>query len=210
MSYATASDGVMAAQMVQLLLNLGISLISWVIAIACYVLLAISLYSIAKRRNIGNPWLAWLPLGNLWILGAISDQYQCCVKGKKTARRKWLLGMAIAASVLAGIIMLISVGVMVFMMVPAIFGMSEDLIVIFGIAAMVITLLCLLPILAVALVSLVMQYMCMFDVYRSCKPDSAVLFLILSILLGDLYIIFMLVCKNSDEGMPFNNCIEEC
>ena len=37
------------------------------------VLSALALYTIAKRREIANPWLAWIPLGQAWILGSISD-----------------------------------------------------------------------------------------------------------------------------------------
>ena len=37
------------------------------IGVACYVLQALSLYSLAKRREINKPWLAWIPLANAWI-----------------------------------------------------------------------------------------------------------------------------------------------
>ncbi len=53
-----------------------------------YVLQALSLYSIAKRRGIGKPWLSWIPVANTWILGSISDQYQYVVKGKVRNKRK--------------------------------------------------------------------------------------------------------------------------
>lgn len=33
-----------------------------ILSLAAYVLTAYSLYTIAKRRGISNPWLAWIPV----------------------------------------------------------------------------------------------------------------------------------------------------
>lgn len=49
-------------------LNLGGGL-----GIVAYVLTAWALFVIAKRRGIGSPWMAWVPIVNAWTLGAISD-----------------------------------------------------------------------------------------------------------------------------------------
>ena len=53
---------------------------SFVFTIAMYVLSAWGMYTIANRRGIHRPWLAWIPVANMWILGSISDQYQLSVK----------------------------------------------------------------------------------------------------------------------------------
>ena len=71
-------------------------LIFFVFAIVSYVLRSVGLYTIAKRRGIHHPWLAWLPIGDAWIMGSISDQYQYVAKGKIRNRRKVLLGLNIA------------------------------------------------------------------------------------------------------------------
>ncbi len=41
------------------------------IGIALYVLSALGLFTMAKRRNIENAWLAWIPVAQLYILGEI-------------------------------------------------------------------------------------------------------------------------------------------
>ena len=46
------------------------------LSIAAYVLQALGLYTIAKRRGISNPWLAWVPVAWVWVLGSISDQFR--------------------------------------------------------------------------------------------------------------------------------------
>ena len=66
------------------------------VSVAVYVFQSLGMYTIAKRRGIRNPWLSWIPVGNMWILGSISDQYQYVVKGRVRKRRKLLLGLMIA------------------------------------------------------------------------------------------------------------------
>lgn len=184
------------------LLDIVISTLCSIVAVAAYVLAAIGVYTIAKRRNIKNPWMAWIPYANFWILGSISDQYQDRVKGKKTARRKWLLGLAIATGVMAVVILFLSLGALLLLIVPFLVGISQELVSLVALLTSVGSLVLCLPLVAVAIVSIVIQYMVLFDLYRSSKPNSAVLFLVLSILLGDLYAIFVFLCRNSDEGMP--------
>ena len=44
----------------------------WVaLGIAAYVLTALGLYAIAKNRGMENPWLAWIPIAQLYIIGVI-------------------------------------------------------------------------------------------------------------------------------------------
>lgn len=42
-----------------------------IIGIVLYILSAIGLYKLADNRNIANPWLAFIPVVNLYILGLI-------------------------------------------------------------------------------------------------------------------------------------------
>ena len=69
---------------------------SFAFSIVSYILTSLGTYTIAERRGIRYPWLTWLPFGNLWILGSISDQYQYLTKGKTTNHRKILLGLSVA------------------------------------------------------------------------------------------------------------------
>ena len=47
----------------------------------------------------------------------------------------------------------------------------------------------------------VFYYMCNFDLYSSCKPDNAVLFLVLSIIIPVCQPFFYLACRKKDLGM---------
>ena len=70
------------------------------LAVVVYVFQSIGLYTIAKRRGIQNPWLAWLPIGSEWIAGSIADQYRYVVKGEVKNKRKTLLILNIINAVI--------------------------------------------------------------------------------------------------------------
>ena len=81
------------------IIDLITSSISFLLSVATYVLTALGLYTIAQRRGINKPWLAWIPVVNVWTLGCISDQYRYVVKGEKKSKRKVLIGLNIAQAV---------------------------------------------------------------------------------------------------------------
>ena len=82
---AVGAAGVaLAILLIFLLVMLAISIVS-------YVLGSVGFYRIAKRRGIHHAWLAWVPVGNGWLLGSISDHYQYVAKHKVTKRRTVLL-----------------------------------------------------------------------------------------------------------------------
>jgi hypothetical protein len=44
----------------------------WVLlAIAVYVLSSLGLYAIAKNRGMENPWLAWIPIAQYYVIGTV-------------------------------------------------------------------------------------------------------------------------------------------
>ncbi len=154
--------------------------------IACYVLQAVGMYSIAKRRGIHHAWLAWIPVGNLWLLGSISDQYQYLAKERVRNRRGLLLGLSIA---LYAVMILMYVGI-----IFAAIGMRG--------ALLAITVLCLLAYFVLAIVATVFQYIAMYDLYASSDPGNAVLYTVLSILFSISMPFFVFACRKKDLGMP--------
>ena len=45
-------------------------------------------------------------------------------------------------------------------------------------------------------------YIAVYDIYRSCDPDNAVLFLILTIVVPLCYPILLFCCRKKELGMP--------
>lgn len=173
---------------------LVIMLISSIYSIVVYVLQSLGFYSIAKRRGIHNPWLAWIPVANLWVLGSISDHYQYIVKNKKTSRRKILIGLTIALYVVA-IVLGIVLGLII--SIAAISGAPERASVL-----LLILVLAYLVLLVLAIILTVFQYIAFNDLFTSCNPNNATAFLVLSIFFSFLLPYFVFACRKKDLGMP--------
>lgn len=174
---------------------IGTYLIVWgigsLIGIAMYVLRSLSVYTIAKRRGLENPWLSWIPVGHEWILGSLSDQYKYLSQGKIQNRRKVLLALGITSTVCG----LLTVGVAMVSIISAV-AMEEV-----G-AGMLVTMLLWLVCFGVGIAAMVFSYMCKYDIYKSCDPKNAVAYLVISIFIGVTEPFFLMVCRNKDLGMP--------
>lgn len=178
-----------------ILIIVGLLLLAMlVIAVITAILQCVAVYSIAKRRGIGHAWLAWIPVGNLWTLGSISDQYQDLVKSRISGRKKVLPGLygAILAVMLASNLFAI-----LSLPLP---GLSDGYVMIFGIIAVFIEFISVL----VACVAVYFHFVVIFDLYRSSVPKWAVLFLILSVLIPVSQAVFFLMCMKKDDGFPEN------
>ena len=170
--------------------------------IAAYVLRSIGLYSIAKRRGINHPWMAWVPVVDMWLLGCISDQFQYVVKGKNKNKRKWLLGLNIAMWVVY-IVFFVFFGIMMFDVVSgAMGGMSEDQLLAGLMGPMMGMLGSMIPYMGLAIAVMVVRYIAMYDLYTSCNPQNNVLFLVLSIFFSVTEPFFIFFNRKKDGGMP--------
>lgn len=177
----------------------GMTFGSW--TIASYVLTSLALYTIAKRRGIRNPWLAWIPVGQMWILGSISDQYQYVVNGVVRNKRKVLLVMEAVCIVLVPVLVVMTVSTLVYLMIAADvqLAQSDYMSLPFGFWGFWVTAI---GIIGLAIGSTVVGLIALNDVYKSCDPANRVLYLLLSIFFGVTRPIFLLVCQNKDLGMP--------
>ena len=174
------------------------------LSVAMYILQALGLYTIADRRRIKHPWLAWLPLTNMWILGSIGDQYQYVAKGQIRNRRKVLLGIGIAMSVLT--LILVGCYVSVFVNLFAnlrLFGyMTENQIMKLVMAPLLSMAGVSIVALVLAVIATVFQYIAYYDLFASCNPKYKVLFTVLGILFPVTLPFFVFACRNKDVGMP--------
>ena len=171
---------------------------SLLFSVACYVLTALAMFTIARRRCLRNPWLAWVPVVNCWLLGSLSDQYQYVVKGRDRSKRKVLLFLSILMTVFTVTIAILA-GVSAFSFFFTSGGgrmmrtVSGPVLAILGMA---------LPLVCVWVAYTVIRFLALFDVYRSLDPSNAVLFLVLSIFFGVLEPFFLFFNRNKDAGMP--------
>ncbi len=59
--------------------------------LANYIMESIALHTLAKRRNLSSPWLAWIPIARNWTKGAIADDQDKMTIGKDRHFRLFLL-----------------------------------------------------------------------------------------------------------------------
>ncbi len=155
-----------------------------VICILQYVLQSLGTYTIAKRRGIAKPWLAWIPVLNVWTLGSIGDQYQSFSNGKNTNRRKWLLGLAIASAVLIIVLSVAAVQAVTAMIAsaPNLSEMSDQ-----QIAKIILPMVSKLIevgvfVFAISITNYVIRCIALYSLYSSCGTRNSVMYLVLGIL----------------------------
>ena len=170
--------------------------------IAAYVLTALALYTIAKRRGLNHPWLAWIPVASAWILGSLSDQYRYVVRGENKSKRKVLLTLNILTAVLSTA-MIVSVFVAVGKaMFGVIGGMGEEALLEAILGPLVGVVGLCLPMVGIAIAYVVVYYLALYDLYKSLDPSNCVLFLVLSIVFRVTEPFFLFFNRNKDQGMP--------
>ena len=198
MSFAFAREAEAIASILMALLT-GIP--SGIFGIVCYVLRSLALYTLARRREIQNAWLAWVPVLSCWILGSLSDQYRYVVKGQVKSKRKLLLILNILKKVLSGFLLSACISVVI-KLLGAPGNFAHD----YGIMHLFRPLLNLaglgLILAGIGITFTVFRFMALYDVYVSVDPANAVLFLVLSILVPIVEPFFLFFNRDRDTGMP--------
>lgn len=183
------------------LVMMGIYALVFLYAIVAHVLGSLGIYTIAVRREIKHPWLAWLPCGNLWILGSIADQYQYVSLGQVKNRRKVLLGLQIANVVLVLAMLSSYVYIVVEALIraggdPNLFDQEAM------IASSLVIMLIVLAIYVLSMITMVFRYISLYNLYASCLPSGKTVFILLSIFLSFTEPFLVFACRKKDDGMP--------
>ena len=152
---------------------IAVYLLILALAITNYVFASIGLYKIAKRRALPHPFLAWIPIANLWIMGGIAQEYD----ERKGIKRNWKLAL-----LLPMVISLVAMGA--FLVIAVIMAIltamvTADLLVV----PMIILYVCYLAMLLSLSVYSVIYYISFFKIFESTVPEKALKYAILSLLL---------------------------
>ena len=182
---------------------------SGAVAVAAYIFLALGLYTIAKNRRIRNPWLAWIPVANLWLLGCISDQFHFVTKGEERGRRKRMLTLGIIEAAVAPMMVVLLLGWLLGMFAVVESGSGEPgvLVVLMLICLLLVVMALLVALIVVSIMLQVQRCYAFYDLFSSCVPQRKTLYSTLSIVASCLGIdlvaaIFIFLCRNKEEGMP--------
>ena len=126
-------------------------------------------------------------MANLWLMGSLSDQYRYLTLGQVKHKRVVLL-------VLEGVTLALTGG-----LVGTVFWCVASNAC--GPAMITMVIMALLAG-GVALARTILGLMALYDIYASCDPQNATVYLVLSIFFKFLRPIFLFVIRDGDRGMP--------
>jgi len=151
------------------------------ISIAVYVLRALGLYKLAKNSQIRNPWLAWMPVGDTYIMGSLA-------RNSPFVKRKFPNIHIILPSIIgAYVIFYIAFMIYFFSIVPL--GMASNM---FSFTPFVIFYILFM---LFALFMAAAYYFVLYHVYKSYDSNNTVLYTVLSIIFR-LDFVFLFVIRN--------------
>lgn len=172
---------------------LVVYLLVFILCIVIYVFESLGLYTMAKRRGISNYGLAWVPVGNYWIIGRLADQFCYAEQRKKTAYRHLLLWGGLILTVLSMVIVVYSLD-LGWNTATGYYYADE----IASSAIGVVLLATFMSMVSIAVA--VFQYIALYKIYKSCSPSSATVLLVLSILFSIVTPFVLFALRKKDEG----------
>ncbi|MBR5536031.1 MAG: hypothetical protein IKU60_05225 [Clostridia bacterium] len=173
MNAVTASTDPVEAAVLSVMIVLYALIIG--LGLVQYIMTSISLYTIAKRRNIPNPILAWIPVADLWLIGQIADDYD----EKTTGRKNWGKVMLTLTIVGIGLFVVFYVAIIAIVVGLALSGGLPGP----GLIAVVVAAYLLVIVAALAFYAAAfLKYICTYKIYESTVPKKAVLYMVLSVM----------------------------
>lgn len=172
------------------------------LSLACYILVSVAVYTIAKRRELKRPWMAWIPVLNNWLLGSIADQYRYVARGENKSKRKVLLNLSIASTVL-GVVVCGSAVDVILKLTNVVINVYNEEQILQSLTGSLMAIMALgLPMLGVALAYIIVYYMALWDIYQSLDPTNSTMYLVLSILFSVTIAFFLFFNRYKENGMP--------
>lgn len=168
------------------------------LCIASYVMSSLSLYKIANRRQINNPWLVWLPIGNYWIIGGLADEYV----GHFGQKKKWRKLLMILFLAFIGIYVFFYVGFFI-AVITALINFDEFGETMVGVVGFFVAMFAFLIIIfGLAVAWSVCYYICLYKIYKSTIPEKATLYLVLSIFIPFALAVCLFKCRDKGYSIP--------
>lgn len=180
-----------------LLIILLLYLVIMGIGLASYIMNALALHKIADRRQIPNPWMAWLPFASDWLIGSIVDDYD----GRNGIKRKWRVTL-LTLSLVSVIGVVVAYVGMVVGMLSLMFQYSDTEPPVGPTLAFVGVIYIILIVFAIfATAKSFCQAICIYKIFESTVPKKAVKYLLLYLLVPLAGPLCLLRCK--DKGYPY-------
>ena len=174
------------------------------LVVLSYVFYSLGMDAISRRRGLAHPWLSWVPFVSCFQLGTIADHYKL-TRLERQGIMRWVLLVlgTVNAVVIGGIIflfVLIAAEVTFGLLSLGLIFIDERFVMalqqnaeLLGLTIIFSPLLCLPYWIA--------KFVAQYQLFKSCRPDLALVFLIISILVPFVTPVLIMVCKDRDDGM---------
>lgn len=151
-----------------------------------YIFNSIALKKLAEGRQLERPWLAWVPIANGYLLGEIADDIEA-YNGKTANCRKALLWLGIVQT--ASCLLMLACALIGTAMSSA--GNSDG--TFYFMPIIVILYVCLF---FASTAFIVFRYVAAYKIFKDYAPESATIFLVLSIFLSVSYPFLLFSLRN--------------
>lgn len=163
------------------------------IGIAGYIMTSISFYTIAKRRNINNPFLAWIPIASSWTVGCIANRHDEKM-GYSKNWQKVLLTLGIIFSV--GLIITYTVLIVKILELSMGYIYAEEL----DWAGILIAYIALIIISVVGMAWTFCHTICVYEVFDLIVPEKSIKYILLYLMVPLAGAICLMKIRKNDDA----------
>ncbi len=154
-----------------ILITITVYLIIISFCLISYLFMAFGLYEISKNRGYNKPWLAFIPLANYYLLGAVADNIN--MSSNKRTHFRIILTISTGATWVFNIIVRIATSI-----IDGFYNLEPVKAISVGLLLILVSLIML----SISVTSLVFLFIALYKIYKDYSPDNAVLFIVLSII----------------------------
>lgn len=171
--------------------------------IANYILQSLALHTLARRRGIANPWLAWIPYGDYWIIGSLArdhDKQQGC-------DRRWDKVLLVLSIVGIASFLVVYIALFVFVIINAInmeaagITYGED-IAVEMLGGLVVFYVLLIAVIVVMAALQALTYVCVYKIFESTVAEKALKYFLIYLLVPFAAPICLFLCRNKGYQHP--------
>ena len=171
---------------------LAVSAVSLIVTLISYLLYCWGIYRLAKKLDVENAFIAWIPYAQYYTLGKIAEK--CDERAGKAVPRPWGKIMLIGSLCTVAAYAVLYAANMILSFIPVI--------------GFVLSLLITALMMVIALVPLVLDSICRWKIYREFFPETVnVLLFIVGIVLN-VQSIITLIASFRAPNAPENEYVE--
>ena len=187
--------------LIALIMLSGIYFFLFAFFVVAYVFNGLAIMNLCKKLGIANGGLGFVPIASLFKLGQIADRASAAYGEKKHYARLLIILEIVTAFLFIPYTVCIFVlamnGVSLFGAYGADYAFNDGLAIMIVLCAIFSALLMF----AAAITSSVFAYIAYYKTFRLFTPDSAVLYLVLSLIIG-LPWLFLFIASRKDPQYP--------